>query len=113
MTGDLSDVMFDYDQFNIRDDQRAVLQKNADYLRRWTTVRVSIEGHADARGTNQYNLALGSRRASAVRDYLVGTGIAADRLSVVSKGEEDPVCREDNEACYARNRRGHLVATAK
>ena len=105
--------MFDYDQFNIRDDQRAVLQRNADYLRRWTTVRVTIEGHADARGTNEYNLALGTRRASAVRDYLVGTGIAADRLSVVSKGEEEPLCREDNDACHARNRRGHFVATAK
>ena len=113
VTGDLSDVMFDYDQFNIRDDQRAALQRDADYLRRWTTVRVSIEGHADARGTNEYNLALGQRRAAAVRDYLVGTGIAADRLAVVSKGEEEPVCREDTDACRERNRRGHLVATAK
>jgi peptidoglycan-associated lipoprotein len=113
VTGDLTDVMFDYDQFNIRDDQRAVLQRNADYLRRWTTVRVTIEGHADARGTNQYNLALGTRRASSIRDYLVGTGIAADRLVVVSKGEEELVCREDTDACHARNRRGHFVATAK
>lgn len=113
VTGDLSDVMFAYDQFNIRDDQRAALQRDADYLRRWTTVRVSIEGHADARGTNEYNLALGQRRAAAVRDYLIGTGIAADRLAVVSKGEEEPVCREDTDACHARNRRGHLVATAK
>ena len=113
VTADLSDVMFDYDQFNIRDDQRASLQRNADYLRRWTTVRVTVEGHADARGTNQYNLALGQRRAAAIRDYLVGTGVAADRLVVVSKGEEDPVCREDNDACHASNRRGHFIATAK
>ena len=113
VTAELSDVMFDYDQFNIRDDQRASLQRNADYLRRWTTVRVTVEGHADARGTNEYNLALGSRRAAAIRDYLVGTGIAADRLVVVSKGEEEPVCREDNDACHPRNRRGHFVATAK
>jgi peptidoglycan-associated lipoprotein len=105
--------MFDYDQFNIRDDQRATLQKDGDYLRRWTTVRVTIEGHADARGTNQYNLALSQRRANAIRDYLAGIGIAADRMVVVSKGEEELTCREDTDACHARNRRGHFVATAK
>jgi len=109
----LADVMFDYDQFNIRDDQRPSLQKNADYLRRWTTVRVTVEGHADARGTTQYNLALGQRRAAAIRDYLVGTGIATDRLVVVSKGEEQLVCSEDTDACHERNRRGHFIATAK
>jgi peptidoglycan-associated lipoprotein len=113
VTADLTDVMFDYDQFTVRDDQRASLQRNADYLRRWTTVRVTVEGHADARGTTQYNLALGQRRAAAIRDYLVGTGIAADRLVVVSKGEEEPVCSEDTDACHARNRRGHFIATAK
>jgi peptidoglycan-associated lipoprotein len=106
-------VIFDYDQFSIRDDQRAALQANGDYLRRWTTVRVTIEGHADARGTNEYNLALGQRRANAIRDYLAGVGIAADRMVVVSKGEEEPMCREDTDACHARNRRGHFVATAK
>ena len=113
VTADLTDVMFDYDQFNVRDDQRAALQANADYLRRWTTVRVTIEGHADARGTSEYNLALGQRRAAAVRDYLTGVGIAADRLVVLSKGEEEPLCREDTDTCHARNRRGHFVATAK
>ena len=113
VTADLSDVMFDYDQFTIRDDQRAVLQKDAEYLRRWTSVRVTIEGHADMRGTNEYNLALGQRRATAVRDYMVGVGIAADRMVVVSKGEEEQVCREDTEACHERNRRAHFVATAK
>ena len=109
----LSDVSFDYDQSTIRDDQRATLQKNADWMRRWTTTRVSIEGHADARGTNEYNLALGDRRARAVLDYMVSLGIAADRMTVVSKGEEAPVCTEMTEACYARNRRGHFVITAK
>jgi peptidoglycan-associated lipoprotein len=109
----LAGVTFDYDQFNIRDDQRGVLQKNADYMRRWTTIRATIEGHADARGTNEYNLALGQRRANAVRDYLVGLGIAADRLATVSKGEEELLCAEDTEACHARNRRGHFVITAK
>ena len=109
----LADVMFDYDQFAIRDDQRATLQKNADYLRRWTSVRVSVEGHADLRGTNEYNLALGERRANSVREYLAGLGIAADRFAVSSKGEETPLCTEDSEACHARNRRVHFVITAK
>jgi peptidoglycan-associated lipoprotein len=76
-------------------------------------VRTSVEGHADSRGTNQYNLALGERRANAVKDYLVGLGIAADRLVVVSKGEETPLCTEETESCWQRNRRGHFVATAK
>lgn len=109
----LADVIFDYDQFSIRDDQRGVLQKNADYMRRWTTVRVTVEGHADARGTNEYNLALGQRRANAVRDYVVSLGVTADRFVIVGKGEEEPVCSEDTDACHARNRRVHFVITAK
>jgi peptidoglycan-associated lipoprotein len=109
----LVDVSFDYDMSIIRDDQRAALQKNADYLRRWVSVRVTIEGHADARGTNEYNLALGERRGSAVRDYLIGLGIAAERMMVISRGEETPLCTEETETCFARNRRGHFVITAK
>jgi peptidoglycan-associated lipoprotein len=109
----LVDVSFDYDMSLIRDDQRAQLQKNADYLRRWTSVRVTIEGHADSRGTNEYNLALGERRGNAVKDYLVGLGIAAERLAVISKGEESPLCTEETEGCFARNRRGHFIITAK
>src|SRR5512134_1446120 len=88
----LGDVMFDYDMSAIKDDQRALLQKNADWMRRWTTTRVTIEGHADARGTNEYNLALGERRGNAVKDYLVSLGIAANRMTVISKGEEAQVC---------------------
>jgi len=109
----LGDVKFDYDKSTVKDDQRAILQKNADWMRRWTTTRVSIEGHADARGTNEYNLALGDRRARAVMDYMVSLGIAANRMAVVSKGEEAPLCTEMTEACYDRNRRGHFVITAK
>lgn len=109
----LADVSFDYDMSLIRDDQRATLQKNADYLRRWTSIRVTIEGHADARGTNEYNLALGERRGNAVKDYLTGLGIAAERMVVISKGEESPLCTEETEGCYARNRRGHFIITAK
>ena len=109
----LADVSFAYDQSAIQDDQRPILQKNAEWMRRWTTTKVSIEGHADARGTNEYNLALGDRRARAVMDYMVSLGIGADRMVVVSKGEEAPLCTEMTEACYARNRRGHFVITAK
>ena len=99
--------------FAIRDDARATLQKNADYLRRWASTRVTIEGHADSRGTNEYNLGLGDRRANAVRDYLASLGIAADRMLGVTRGEESPQCTEENEACWQRNRRGHFVFTAK
>ncbi|MGE0592936.1 MAG: peptidoglycan-associated lipoprotein Pal [Vicinamibacterales bacterium] len=109
----LSDVFFDYDMSTLRDDARATLERNANYLRRWPTTRVTIEGHADSRGTNEYNLALGERRAVTVRDYLVGLGIAADRMLAISKGEETPVCMEDNESCWSQNRRGHFIFTAK
>ncbi len=109
----LGDVTFDYDESTIREDQRGTLQKNADWIRRWTSARVTIEGHADSRGTNQYNLALGDKRAAAVKDYLVGLGILGDRVVVVSRGEESPVCAEQTEACFARNRRAHFVITAK
>ena len=109
----LADVSFDYDMSMIRDDQRAILQKNADFMRRWTSVRVTVEGHADARGTSEYNLALGERRGNAVKDYLVGLGIAAERMVVISKGEESPLCTEETEGCFARNRRGHFIISAK
>ena len=109
----LGDVFFDYDMSTIRADARPILQKNADYLRRWTTTRVSVEGHADSRGTNEYNLGLGDRRAAAVRDYLVSLGIAADRMMSVTRGEESPQCTEETEGCWQRNRRGHFVFTAK
>jgi peptidoglycan-associated lipoprotein len=109
----LGDVEFEYDMATIREDQRGILQKNADWMRRWTSTRVTVEGHADSRGTNQYNLALGDRRATAIKDYMVGLGIAADRLVVISRGEESPQCTDETEACFARNRRGHHVITAK
>jgi peptidoglycan-associated lipoprotein len=109
----LADVFFDLDQSTIRDDARAVLAKNAEYLRRWTSTRINIEGHCDERGTAEYNLALGERRASAISDYFAGLGIGADRVNVVSKGKEAPQCMEANDACWQRNRRGHFVFTAK
>lgn len=109
----LADAFFDVDQSTIRDDSRVVLQRNAEWLRRWTSTRVTIEGHCDARGTREYNLALGERRAGAVKDYLVSLGVGADRLVVISKGKESPVCFDEGEDCWRRNRRGHAIITAK
>src|SRR5206468_6897161 len=97
----------------IREDARAGLQKNADWLKRWTSTQVTIEGHCDPRGSAEYNLALGSRRATAVKDYLANLGVQGTRLTVVSKGKEQLLCTEETESCWQRNRRGHLVVTAK
>jgi peptidoglycan-associated lipoprotein len=109
----LADVRFEYDQATLDEEDRSTLQKNAEWMKRWQSTRVSIEGHCDARGTNEYNLALGERRANAVKEYLASLGIAADRMLVVSKGEESPACTEQNESCYAQNRRGTFIITAK
>ena len=109
----LGDVFFDLDSQQVRDDAKPILQKDADWMKRWTTTKVMVEGHADSRGSAEYNLALGERRAAAVRDYLVNLGIGADRITVVSKGKEAPLCTEENESCWSQNRRGHFVITAK
>ena len=109
----LADVMFAYDVAELDPTARGVLQKNFEWMRRWSTTTVLIEGHADSRGTNEYNLALGERRAAAIKDYLVGLGVAANRISFVSKGEESPLCKEEDESCWAKNRRGHFIFTGK
>jgi len=109
----LSDVFFDLDQSTVRDDGRGLLQKNADWMKRWSSTRVSIEGHADERGSSEYNLGLSDRRASSVRAYLLTLGVPADRLAVVSKGKESPACTESTEQCWQQNRRGHFLITAK
>jgi peptidoglycan-associated lipoprotein len=109
----LADAYFDLDSQTIRDDAKPALQKDADWMKRWGSTKVMVEGHSDERGTAEYNLALGERRAAAVRDYLVNLGIATDRIQVVSKGKESPVCSESNESCWQQNRRGHFVITAK
>ena len=109
----LGDVFFALDSSDLPDEARAALQKNADYMKRWATVRVTVEGHCDERGTAEYNLALGERRASAVRTYLTSLGVVADRVAVVSKGKEQPFCNERAESCYSQNRRGHFLITGK
>jgi peptidoglycan-associated lipoprotein len=109
----LDDVFFDLDKSDIRADARTALQKNSDYLKKWASVQATVEGHCDARGSSEYNLALGSRRATAVKDYLVSLGVPASRVTIVSKGKEQPFCNEQNESCWGQNRRGHFVITAK
>jgi peptidoglycan-associated lipoprotein len=106
---EVRDAYFDYDSANIRPDAREALQKTADFLKNYPSLRVTIEGHCDERGSTEYNLALGQRRANAVKEYLVSLGIPADRLSTTSWGKEKPFCTEATEACYAQNRRGHFV----
>jgi peptidoglycan-associated lipoprotein len=109
----LDDVYFDLDQSSIRDDARPRLQKDADWMKRWTSTQVTVEGHCDSRGSSEYNLGLRSRRATAVKDYLVSLGVPAGRITVVSKGKESPACAEEAESCWSQNRRGHFVITAK
>jgi peptidoglycan-associated lipoprotein len=109
----LDDAYFDYDKSVIRADAQPALQKDADWMKKWSSTQVTIEGHCDERGSAGYNLGLGSRRATAVKDYLVNLGIAASRITIVSKGKESPFCNDKNDACYQQNRRGHFIITAK
>jgi peptidoglycan-associated lipoprotein len=106
---EVQDAYFDLDKADIRSDARAALAKTGDFLRNYPQVKVVVEGHCDERGSTEYNLALGDRRAAAVKQYLVSLGIGADRMSTVSYGKEKPFCTESNEDCWQRNRRGHFV----
>lgn len=110
-TSPLKDVFFEFDRYDLSTEARSVLRINADWLRANPAVRVEIEGHCDERGTSEYNLALGAKRAQAAREYLVTLGVAPTRLSTTSFGEEIPVCRESNEACWKQNRRARFVVT--
>ena len=107
------DVYFDYDESNLSDDTRDKLSRDADLLKSNAQLSVTIEGHADARGTSEYNLALGERRSNGVRDYLTSLGVAANRLRTISYGKERPVCTEETESCWSQNRRAHLVITGR
>jgi len=105
----LQDIFFDFDKSNIRDDQKAALNQDVSWLKGNPTAKVTIEGHADERGTNEYNLALGERRAKATRDYLVAVGIEAARITTVSYGEERPFVLGHDESAWKWNRRAHFV----
>ena len=109
----LGDAFFDYDQNALRDDARVALQRDAAWLAKWPQTRITLEGHCDERGSAEYNLALGERRAEAARDYLVSLGVAPERLVLQSVGKEAPFCHEEGEPCWSQNRRDHLVIIAK
>ncbi len=106
-------MLFAYDSVSLDETARALLQKHMEFLKRWPTTKIMVEGHADSRGTNEYNLALAENRADAVRDYLVSLGLPNDRVTVVSKGEEQPFCQEETESCWQQNRVGYFIFTAK
>jgi peptidoglycan-associated lipoprotein len=107
------DINFDFDKYDLRTDARGTLDKKASFLNQNSSVRSQIEGHCDERGTNEYNLALGERRANAAKQYLTTAGISAARLSTISYGEERPLDPGHNEAAWARNRRAHFVITGQ
>ena len=110
-SGPLKNIYFDFDRYDLRPDARELLKAHAAWLKA-NPGRVEIEGHCDERGTNEYNLALGAKRAQVTKDYLASLGIAADRLSTISYGEELPVCKDQTEQCWQRNRRARFaVAT--
>jgi peptidoglycan-associated lipoprotein len=108
-TGPLHDIHFAYDSFELDEPSRQTLQENGQWLKDHANVRVEIEGHCDDRGTVEYNLALGAKRAAAAKNYLVTLGIGRDRMTTISYGEELPLCHEETEECWARNRRAHFV----
>jgi peptidoglycan-associated lipoprotein len=104
-------VRFALDRYDLSQEAEAILQKQAALLQNYPQIVVTIEGHADERGTREYNLALGERRADTVRNYLIALGVPADRVSVISYGKERPECAEAAETCWAQNRRGVTVAS--
>ena len=108
-TANLPDIHFDFDKYEIRPADRKILDANAQWLKDNANQLVLIEGHCDERGTNEYNLGLGERRARATMNYLVNQGIAANRITLVSYGEERPVCTEKNERCWQQNRRAAFL----
>ena len=111
-SGPLKDISFNFDSANLSETARATLKANAEWLKANPSARVQIEGHCDERGTAEYNMALGAKRAQAAMDYLSTLGVAANRLSTISYGEEIPVCKEHNEDCWAKNRRARFVTSA-
>ena len=105
----VKDIYFEYDKSDIRGDQQASIQADAQFLSQHSNVNFIIEGHCDERGSTEYNLALGDQRASSVKSALTAAGISASRIKTISYGKEKPFCSESNEACWQQNRRGHFV----
>jgi peptidoglycan-associated lipoprotein len=109
--GPLEDIHYEYDQADLNDQARAILERNAQWLKGHAAAKVRVEGHCDERGTVEYNLALGERRAQSAREYLVSLGVAGDRLATVSYGKERPLDTGTTEAAFARNRRAHFAVS--
>jgi len=107
--GPLSDIHFDYNDYSVTAQDGEILKSNADWLTKNSASHVQIEGHCDDRGSEEYNIALGAKRAQAAKDYLETLGIGADRMSTISYGKELPVCTEETDECWAQNRRDHFV----
>ncbi len=107
--GMFQDVLFDFDKYSINDQYKPGLKSAASWMLKHSEAKLSVEGHCDERGTNEYNLALGDRRAKAVKDYLVSLGVSSAKIDSVSFGEEKPLCAEHTEECWTKNRRAHLV----
>jgi peptidoglycan-associated lipoprotein len=105
----IKDIYFDYDKSDIRSDQQAAIQADAQFLNQHSSINFTVEGHCDSRGSTEYNLALGDQRASAVKGALSAAGVSASRIKTISYGKEKPFCMEENESCWQQNRRGHLV----
>jgi peptidoglycan-associated lipoprotein len=105
----IRDVYFDYDKADIRGDQQASVQADAAFLGQHSSDNFTIEGHCDERGSTEYNIALGDKRATAVKNALTAAGVSASRINTVSYGKEKPFCNESNEACWQQNRRGHFA----
>ena len=111
--GYLRPAFFDYDRAELREDARAILAADAEWLKRYPSIQFVVEGHCDERGTEAYNLALGERRAGVAREYLASLGVDASRMKTVSYGRERPFCSDANENCWQSNRRDHFLITAK
>ncbi len=109
----VKDVFFDFDKYDLSEDSRSSLAADADFFKKHGTIRFTIEGHCDERGTREYNLSLGEKRANAAKEYLVALGVAENRINVISYGKERPFDEGHNEAAWTKNRRGHFVITAK
>ncbi len=109
--GPLNDIHFDYNDYSVRAQDGEILKSNADWMTKNSGARVQIEGHCDDRGSEEYNIALGAKRAQAAKEYLVTLGIAASRISTISYGKELPLCTEHDESCWSQNRRDHFVVS--
>jgi len=107
------DIHFDFDKYDIRPGDAEILKENAALLSKYLTVKVQIEGHCDERGTNEYNLALGERRANSTKKYLISIGVSQGRISTISYGEERPSDPGNNEEAWAKNRRAHCIVLSK